>query len=90
MEIVLITLAILTLVGTPLLGIVFVIKRKMPLSGQIIGPLGPRRRDGALTYNEYRGAHFNVQVEDPREGHSARYQRRHAFRQHKQAKPWMK
>ena len=90
MAIIIIILALLILLGAPILGIVFVIKRKATRPGQIMGPFGPRHRDGVLTYNEYRSAHFNVQVEDPREGHNRRYQRRHSSRQHKQTKPWIK
>jgi hypothetical protein len=90
MQIVIIILALLLLLGAPTLGIMLLIKRKGAAAGQIIGPLGPRRRDGALTFNEYRGIRSNVQVEDPRPGQSARYQRRHAARQRQQAKPWMK
>lgn len=51
---------------------------------------GPRHRDGAVSYNEYRGVRFNVEVEDPREQHSSRYRRRHPSKQYKHMKPWEK
>ncbi len=80
---------LITIVG-PIVGIVFVIKRKVPSSGQPIGLLGPRRRDGILTYNDYWGRRYNVEVEAPQEGHSPRYQHRHVARKRQQTKPWMK
>jgi hypothetical protein len=90
MGIILVILALLLAVAAPILWIIFIIKRKGTFPGQSIGPLGPRRRDGVLTYNEYRGIRTNVAVEDPRDSHSPRYQRRHSVRQYKQTKPWMK
>jgi hypothetical protein len=90
MGIILIILALLAVMITPILWIMFIIKGKARPPGQIIGPLGPRRRDGALTYNDYRGMHVNVEVEDPRDSHSPRDQRRHSSRQRKPTKPWMK
>lgn len=90
MGIILVILVLLLAVAVPILWIIFIIKRTGTFPGQIIGPLGPRRRDGALTYNEYRGIRTNVAVEDPRDSHSPRYQRRHSAGQHKKTKPWMK
>ena len=90
MGILLVVLALLVAIAAPILWIILIIKGKGTLPGQIIGPLGPRRRDGALTYNESRGIRSNIAVEDPRDAHSPRYQRRHSSRQHKQTKPWMK
>jgi hypothetical protein len=90
MGILLVILALLIATAAPILWIMFIIKGKGTLPRQIPGPLGPRQRDGALTYNSYRGIRTNVEVEDPRDTHSSRYHRRHSSRQHKQAKPWMK
>ncbi len=87
MEIILVILVLLLAVAVPILWIIFIIKRTGTFPGQIIGPLGPRRRDGALTYNEYRGIRTNVAVEDPRDSHSPRYQRRHSTRQNKRQNP---
>jgi hypothetical protein len=90
MDIIIPVLALLLTIGIPLLGIVFLIKRKAPTGG-ISGQIGPRRRDGVLTFNEFRGMRSNVEVEDPRGTHNQRYQRRHTARQPaKPTKPWMK
>ena len=88
--VILVILALLVAIAAPTLWIMLIIKGKGTLPGQIIGPLGSRRRDGALTYDEYRGIRTNIALEDPRDSHSPRYQRRHSSRQHRQTKPWMK
>lgn len=88
MNIIIAVLAISLVAGIPILIAVLIIKRKAP--PMIGGPIGPRRHDGALSYDEYRGIRFNVSVEDPRNSHNRRYQRRHAARTRKATKPWMK
>jgi hypothetical protein len=90
MGIILVILGALVVIAVPSIWMILIIKGKAAPPGQIIGPLGPRRRDGALTFNDYRGLRTNVALEDPRDSHSPRYQRRHSSRQHKQTKPWMK
>lgn len=45
-----------------------------PLAG------GTRYRDGATTYNQFRGRRYNIEIENPFEHHSARYRRRHPFK----------
>ena len=45
---------------------------------------------GPITYNDYGGVRYNVEVEDPRGPRGSRYQRRHVGKQHKQEKPWEK
>lgn len=84
---------LLTAGAISFLGILFQTKRRNTTARQVIEPLaarGPRYRDGAVTYNQFEGIHYNVEVEGPGGGQSARYQRRHPRRQHKQTKPWEK
>ncbi len=93
MEMILTILGILIVGAAPLVGTLFVRKRRNTAKYQIINPLAsrPRYRDGATTYNVGSwGTRFNVEVEDPRESHNSRYQRRHTSRRHKQMKPWEK
>jgi hypothetical protein len=86
-----IILLLLTTGVISFLGILFLIKRENTMAGRMIEPLaGPRYRDGTVTYNQFRGVHYNVEIEGPGGGQSARYQRRHLRRQRKQTKPWMK
>jgi hypothetical protein len=82
---VLLTLGVASLVWT-----LFMRKRRnTPGGGQLINPLagGPRYRDGAVTYNQFNGRHFHIELEDPRGTQSARYQRRHLPKQRKNTKP---
>ena len=92
MEIILTILLLLALGVIPLLWILLVRKRGNTTAQQIINPLarGPRYRDGIITYNQSQNERFNIEVEDPRGLHSARYQRRHASKQHNRTKPWEK
>ena len=85
-------LLLLAASALPLLWMLFLTKRRNTATRQMIEPLaarGPRYRDGAITYNQYGGVHYNVEVEGPDGGQGARFQRRHPRRQHKQKKPWM-
>ena len=41
------------------------------------GTRGPRYRDGAVTYSQYRGVRYNMVPENPNGRHNARYERRH-------------
>jgi len=86
-------LSVLLTLGLMSLSLIFFIKRlknKTPL--RIINPLaqGTRYRDGAVTYNQYRGRRYNIEVADLSGQHGLRYQRRHLSKQHKQTKPWEK
>lgn len=85
-------LTLLTLGVASLVWMLFVRKPKNTTRGQFINPLagGPRYRDGAVTYNQFDGRRFHIELEDPRGGHSARYQRRHPPKQHKQTTSWKK
>jgi hypothetical protein len=87
-----VTILLLLAVGLlPCLGILFLLKRRKMPAGRMGGPLaGPRYRDGAVTYTQFRGARSHIEVEGPAGGQSARYQRRHARKQHTQTKPWEK
>jgi hypothetical protein len=88
-----IVLLLLTSGVIAFLGILFLTKRRNTIAGRIIEPLavrGPRYRDGAVTYNQFEGRRYNIEVEGPGGEQSARYQRRHLRRQRKQTKPWMK
>ncbi len=49
MGIILVILALLVAIAAPILWIIFIIKRKSLPSGQIIGPLGTRRRTMVLS-----------------------------------------
>jgi len=51
---------------------------------------GPHYRDGGVTYSQYRGVSYNIVPENPSAPHTARYERRHHSKQHKQKKAWMK
>jgi hypothetical protein len=87
-----IILVLLAASTIPLLWMLFFVKRRNTAAGQIIEPLaaqGPRYRDGAVTYNQYDGKRYNIEVEGP-DGQSARFKRRHPIKRHKQTKPWMK
>jgi hypothetical protein len=92
MEIALTLLSILGVGALPLLGIVFMIKRRNTTTRQSITPIAqePRYRDGATMYNQFRGVRFNIELEDPRQQESSRYQRRHPRKQNKSTKPWKK
>jgi hypothetical protein len=86
-------LVILTLGVTSLIWVLFMRKGGNTTGGQFINPLagGSRRRDGAVTYDELNGRRYNIELEDPRGIHSARYQRRHPPKQRsKPTKSWMK
>ena len=92
MEIFTIILILLASGGIVCLGILSLTKRKDTTAGRMRDPLmalGPRYRDGTITYNQFDGKRYNIELDIP-EGQSARYQRRHARRQRKQAKPWEK
>jgi hypothetical protein len=93
METFMIILLLLASGAISFFGILFWIKRGNTTAGRMIDPLaarGPRYRDGAVTYNQFEGMRYNVELEGPGGGQSARYQRRHPRRQHKQTRPWMK
>ncbi|MDQ2718032.1 MAG: hypothetical protein M3Z08_24320, partial [Chloroflexota bacterium] len=70
-------LTLLGLGAALFLGILFFKKSRNTSIGQLGHPIprGPRYRDGAATYSQYRGVRYNMQIEDPRGPHSARYQR---------------
>lgn len=76
----------------PLLWMLLLVKGSKVSAGQSMKSVsrGPRYRDGAVTYNQYRGVRYNIVPEDPNGGHNARYQRRHSSGRHRQTKPWMK
>ena len=76
----------------PVLWVMLMTKRSTMLSrhGMPAVTRGPRYRDGGVTYSQYRGVRYDIVPENPYNQHTARYERRHHTKQHKQKKPWMK
>ena len=84
-------LTLLTVGIASLVWMLFIRKKGNTTKGQLMNPLagGPRYRDGAVTYNQFDGKRYNIEVEIP-DGQSARFRRRHPAKRHRQTKPWMK
>lgn len=86
-------LLILLIGGGSILSVIMILRKGRDTSGsrQWMNPAaqGPRMRDGVVSYNQFEGRRYNIEIEDM-SGHSTRYQRRHSSGKHKQAKPWEK